>query len=252
MSIGNIEESAPLDLTSAYIELQRLLLQSSDVDQFLDHIAVLAAGFTSPPSSCGITLRRNGEVSTVAASGDLARHADEIQYGHGQGPCLHAMRTGEFVHMTDLATDTRWNAYRINAVAQGVRSSISVPLIVDDQPVGALNIYTETHRDFDADDIRTARAFATQAAAALTLVMRYSEQLVLEEQLRNALASRAVIDQALGIIMGQQHCDADAAFAVLRRASQDRNVKLADVAAQMITTITGKPPVPPRPFTRRN
>ena len=240
-----------LDLTSAYLELQRLLLASADVDEFLEKIAVLAAGFTSPPSACGITLRRGGEVSTVAASGDLARQADEIQYGHGQGPCLHSMRTGEFAHMADLATDSRWDAYRINALAQGVRSSISIPLIVEDEWVGALNIYTDTHRDFAADDIRTARAFATQAAAALTLVMRYSKQLVLEEQLRNALASRAVIDQALGIIMGQQHCDANDAFTVLRRASQDRNVKLADIATEMITSITGKPPVLPRPFTRR-
>ena len=240
-----------LDLTAAYIELQRLLLASADVDEFLDKIAVLAAGFTSPPSSCGITLRRGGEVSTVAASGNLARQADEIQYGQGQGPCLHSMRTGEFVHVADLASDARWDAYRLNALAQGVRSSISIPLIVEDEPVGALNIYTDTHRNFTTDDIRTARAFATQAAAALTLVMRYARQLVLEDQLRNALASRAVIDQALGIIMGQQHCDANDAFAVLRRASQDRNIKLADIAAEVITSITGKQPVPPRPFTHR-
>src|ERR1700712_2020522 len=109
MSTGIAEEFAPLDLTAAYTELQRLLLQGSDVDDFLSHIAALAAGFRSAPSACGITLRRNGEVSTVASSGELAVHADEIQYGRGQGPCLHAMRTGEFVHIPDQAADDRWN-----------------------------------------------------------------------------------------------------------------------------------------------
>lgn len=240
-----------LDLTAAYTELQRLLLQGPDVDKFLDKVAVLAAGFTTPPTSCGITLRRNGEVSTVAASGELAMHADEIQYGHGQGPCLHSLHTGEFVHIPDLASDDRWETYRLNALAAGVGSSISLPLIVDDHPVGALNIYSTGVHHFSTDDIATARAFADQAAAALTLVMRHSEKLVLEEQLRNALASRAVIDQALGIIMGQQHCDAAEAFDLLRRASQDRNIKLVDIATQMITAVTGKPPSPPRPFTSR-
>ena len=208
-----------LDLAAAYVELQRLLLQSPDVDAFLSQIAVLAAAVTSPPSSCGVTLRRNGEVSTVAASSLLASQADEIQYGRGQGPCLHSMRTGEVVHIPDLAADDRWTDYKLNALAQGVRSSLSTPLFVDDQPVGALNLYTDTLHTFTPADITKARAFADQASAALTLVLRHAEHLDLQEQLRNALASRAVIDQALGIIMGQQRCNATDAFAVLRHAS---------------------------------
>jgi GAF domain-containing protein len=191
------------------------------------------------------------EVSTVAASGDLARQSrrNAIRPRARPLPAQHAHRRSR--PHADLTTDPRWDNYRINALAQGVRSSISLPLIVDDTPVGALNVYTDSPRDFSAEDIRTAQAFAAQASAALALVMRYSEQLVLEEQLRNALSSRAVIDQALGIVMGQQRCDAAEAFNVLRRASQERHIKLADIAAQMITAVTGKPPVPLRPFTSR-
>ncbi len=240
-----------LDLTSAYAELQNLLLQTTEVTEFLDRIAVLAAAIPSTPSSCGITLRQGAEVSTAAKSSELAGRADEIQYGRGQGPCLQSLRTGDVVHVDDLDSDERWIDYRTHALAQGVRSSVSLPLIVDGQAVGALNIYSRIAHAFTPDDIANARAFADQASSALMLVNRHGEQIALEEQLRNAIASRGIIDQALGIIMGQRRCNATDAFAVLRQASQGRNVKLVDVARELITTVTGEPPHPPRPFTRR-
>jgi GAF domain-containing protein len=186
-------------------------------------------------------------VSTVAATSLLASQADEIQYGRGQGPCLHSLRTGDVVHVADLASDERWNDYRIHALTQGVRSSLSTPLFVDEKPVGALNIYTDVVHTFTLAEIERVGAFADQASAALTLVMRHSEQVILEDQLRNAINSRAVIDQALGIIMGQQRCNATEAFDLLRKASQGRNLKLATIAAELITSITGEPPEPPEP-----
>lgn len=251
MASDDSPESPPLDLTTAYVELQRVLIQSADTTKLLDRIAVLAAAVTSPPSSCGITFRREGDVSTVAFSSPLAKRADEIQYAHGNGPCLHSMRSGEIVHIADMDKDERWADYRLDAIAQGVRSSLSVPLLVDEERVGALNIYTDTCHDFSVKDIDNASAFASQASASLTLAIRRTDQLALEEQLRNALSSRAVIDQALGIIMAQQRCNSTEAFAVLRKASQDRNVKVADIATELITTVTGHAPQPSRPFTQR-
>ena len=247
----SLPDPQPLDLTAAYVELQNLLLQGAELTGFLNRVAVLASTVTTPPSSVGITLRRGSEVSTVGCSGELASHADELQYGRGQGPCLHAMASGELVHMPDLEADDRWNDYRLNAIAQGVRSSLSVPLFADGGPVGALNIYTSTQHAFTDADVTTARAFAAQASAALALTIRHAQHVELEEQLRNAIVSRAVIDQALGIIMGQQRCNAAQAFAVLRQASQERNIKLADIARELITNVTGEPPQPPRPFTKR-
>jgi GAF domain-containing protein len=243
--------SGPLDLTSAYVELQRVLIQSPDTAKLLDRIAALASDVTTPPSSCGITLSREGQVSTVAYSSTLAMRADEVQYATNQGPCLHSMRSGQVVHVVDLATDSRWPAYRLEAMALGVRGSVSIPLVVEGKPVGTLNIYTDTDREFSETDIANVRAFADQASASLTLVFRHSEQMALEEQLRNALSTRAVIDQALGIIMAQQRCNSTEAFAVLRKASQDRNVKVAVIASELILKVTGHPPQPPRPFTQR-
>jgi GAF domain-containing protein len=245
------DDPAVPDLASAYGELQNLLIDTPDVNNFLRDLAGLAVALIAPIDSCGITLRRDGQPMTVAASGDLASLVDELQYGRGVGPCLEALHTGHIVVVSDLATDERWGDYRLHAIANGVSGSLSIPLTAGSAPVGALNLYTTQPHDFTAAEIGQATAFAAQASGALTLVMRQANQAVLEGQLREALSSRAIIDQALGILMGQRQCSAADAFAILREQSQHRNVKLQTVAAELIQTVTGAPAQPPRPFTQR-
>ena len=236
------------DLAAAYGELQNLVISGAEVDDFLRELAMLAAGVLTPAAACGITLRRDNQFVTAAASSELASQVDELQYGRGNGPCLQALRTGQIVTVTDLAADDRWGDYRLHAIAHGVAASLSVPLTVDHATLGALNLYsTEAHTFTDAE-VRRVTAFAGQASGALSLVLRQANQAVLEGQLKDALAARSTIDQALGLIMGQQRCNAETAFAVLREASQNRNIKLHSVAADLIETMTGYPPQPPRPF----
>jgi GAF domain-containing protein len=234
------------DLVVAYRDLQNLLLERPDVTEFLEQAAVLAASIVAG-SSCGIMMRRHHDVSTVANSDDFAIAVDEIQYGRGQGPCLEVLRTGEAIGVPDLADDERWGSYRIHALAYGVRSSLSLPLDIDGETRGALNLYAKIAHSFDEAADRCA-AFARQAATALTLVVRSAAQTTLEEQLRAAVETRGVVDQAVGIVMGQQRIGASEAFAILRNASQTRNRKLRDIAADLIETVTGKPPLPTRPF----
>jgi GAF domain-containing protein len=239
------------DLTAAYTELQNLLLDGPNVTGFLQQLATLAAALI-PQTSCGVTIRRGHQVATVASSDEFAMQLDEIQYGHGQGPCLQATRTRERVQVTDLAAEDRWGDYRVHALAAGVRSSVSLPLIVDSASIGALNLYSRAPGNFDEPDIRRAELFASQAATALTLLLRQAKQATIEDQLLEGLATRAIIDQALGIVMAQRQISSTAAFAILREASQNGNRKLSIIAAELIETVTGHPPLPPRPFTRRN
>jgi GAF domain-containing protein len=240
----------PFGLAAAYAELQNLLLESDGVTGFLDQLAALSAAVV-PASACGITMRRDHEVSTVASSSELARQVDEIQYGHGHGPCLQTLHSGQQVAVNDLATDDRWPNYRPYALAQGIRSSLSLPLAVDGDTIGALNLYGLAVNQFGSEAANRADAFARQATTTLTIVMRQAQQATLEGQLRDALSARAVIDQAIGMIAGLQHCTAADAFYILRETSQRRNIKLAIVAAEIIETISGHPYQPPRPFTER-
>ena len=240
-------DRGPRQDPAAAAPLFALLLTTRSVEDFLTDLSRVAA--TAMSASCGITMRRDGEPLTVASSDALAGQVDEVQYGAGQGPCLQTLDTGQVVRVPDLAVERRWDGYPAHAQAFGVASSLSVPLRHDGRTLGALNLYSGAAHAFDdARDVDRAVGFADQGAAVLSVALRQAQQAALTEQLREALDSRTVIDQAIGILMGQQRCNAHDAFAILRTASQTRNRKLRDIATDIITSVGG-PASPAHPFT---
>jgi GAF domain-containing protein len=242
-------DETSMGLSDALTSLQELLLTAPEVESFLHEVAVLASRLVEPAASVGITVHYRGEALTVASSDDRAAMIDEEQYGLGQGPCLEAISTGELVEVKDQSTDARWGGYSAKARAYGVRSSLSLPLFVDGRAMGALNLYSAQRSDaFGGEVTEQARAFAERASIALTLTIRYDEQARTARQLTQALHARALIDQAIGILMAEQRCDAHAAFELLRRHSQTHNRKLREVAVEVITRVSGHPPVAPAPF----
>ncbi len=229
-------------------ELQAVLLGTDSIDGFLRELAVLAARTLGAGLSCGITLQPGGRPLTVASSDVNASQLDEVQYGLDAGPCLTALRSGEVVRIDDLTTDQRWHDYGVRALAHGVRSSLSMPLITPDRTIGAFNLYSDRPRFFGVGETALAERFAKEATVAVGIAARLAAQAVLTDQLQASLASRAVIDQSLGIIMAQQRCTAVEAFAIMRSASQNRNIKVREIAEQIVTSITGQPPQAP-PFS---
>ncbi len=230
------------DRPSSIQELTELLLATASFEQFTQDVVDLAAARVAPLTSCGMTVRMDGRPLTVASSDELASRLDELQYGAGEGPCLESMETGRIILVRDLAEDDRWGGYRLHALAHGVRASLSLPIAGSHRPLGALNFYATTSDAFTQDHAEVAGHFADQTAGALRLAVRLADQATLTVQLQEAMTSRAVIDQAIGIIMGQNRCDAHAAFDVLRRASQNRNIKLRQVAAEIVTAVGGDLP----------
>ncbi len=240
-----------LDLATAFSELQNLILDSPDVVRFLDGICELAASIV-PGSHCAITLRRGDRTMSVGGTDELALRMDEVQYLHGSGPCLEAMRTATRVEVPDTAAETRWGGYGAYAVAHGVGSAISFPLVVDGESMGALNLFAASSHAFSEDDATRAQLFATQGGAALTILMRQARTADLDNQLREALATRAVIDQALGILMYSRKISSSQAFEVLRHVSQTTNRKVSAIAADIVEDMTGHPVESPRPLSRRD
>jgi GAF domain-containing protein len=237
------------DIAASITELQALLLGTDSIDGFLQELAVLAARTLGQQVQCGITLQPNGRPYTVASSGPLALQMDEIQYGLDHGPCLASLRTGQENRIDDLAADRRWHRYALRALAHGVRSSLSLPLTAQGALVGALNLYSPRPAFFTETQTQQARRIAGEASVAVGIAARLAAQAILTDQLRASLATRSVIDQALGVIMAEQRCTAEEAFAILRTASHHRNLKLRQVAQDIVTGITGNPPGLP-PFHR--
>jgi GAF domain-containing protein len=233
-SASTIDAEMHVDQTA----LQELILSTEGMTEFLDELVQLAA---AGHGSCAITVRLDDKTRTVASSNALASRADEIQYAQDEGPCLEAMRTGTVVDVPDLATDDRWGNYRSYALAQGVRSMLSTPMGVDGQHFGALNLYSTEPGAFNDAARAQAEGWAQQASGAVGVALRLAERTRHGQQLAEALSSRSIIDQAIGILMAQQRCSSETAFGILRTASQGRNVKLRTIAADIVRAVGGEP-----------
>ena len=224
--------------------LTEVLVSAEHAHELLDDIVHLAADTIGPRLWCGLTLEAQDGPVTVALSHAPASRLDRVQYDHDDGPCLHSLRHGELVLLEDTRREHRWAEYCAAATALGVRSSLSVPMRAHGHAPGALNLYADRPDAFGHREVGRAEAFGAGASRALALAGRLTSAGDLAHQLRQALVSRTTIDQAIGVIMGQNRCDADAAFDVLRSASQHRNVKLRDVAARVLGSVQGTPPPP--------
>ncbi|MFH9760164.1 GAF and ANTAR domain-containing protein [Streptomyces anulatus] len=223
-------------------DLVSLLLETDTLDGFLQALARSALDLSPTADGCGVTLERQNRPLTVASAGTSAPLLDEAQYGQDDGPCLQALREGHEVSVSDMREENRWNGYPAFAVAAGTQSSLSLPIAARSHTAGALNLYSPKENGFADADLNSLRALAAQATGAVALAQRLSDTQTFTADLEAALRSRTVIDQAAGIVMNQRRCTSEEAFRTLRTASQHRNVKLRDLCAQLVSSVSGGPP----------
>lgn len=229
--------------------LQNALLTTDSVEQFLHELAVLAARTLSAGMSCGMAVGQRGRSAPVTACSDpLASDADRAQHQSGDGPVQQVLRHARPVRVQDTATHDQWPRFCRQAVSLGIRSCYALPLITDRELAGALVLYARRPGAFGPEETRQAEKFAVHAAGALTLALRMASCVDQNDQLKSSIMSRAVIDQALGVIMATERCPQDKAFALLRSVSQNTNVKLRDLAARIVTSVSGEPPRLTAPF----
>ncbi|GAT70486.1 transcription antitermination regulator [Planomonospora sphaerica] len=222
--------------------LLALLLSTGTFEAFLHELTLLTVAELPDGSRCGITVVRDAHAATIASSDDLTLVVDQIQYRTGQGPCLETLATGQSHHITDTSTEERWPAFCPEAFVHGVRSCLSLPMHGPAGLVGGFNLYNTRPDAFDEQAQARMGVFAGTAAGAVALGLRLADQARANDDLHATLASRSVIDQAIGIVMAQQRCPADQAFTILSRASQNRNLKVRDLAAEIVTAVGGRPP----------
>ena len=224
----------------ALVDLAAIVLGDRSRDAVLDRATRIAKRAIRGADDVSVTMYSEDAPVTVASSGALAQAVDERQYEVGAGPCLDASRTGQVVLVDDLETETRWPEYAPRALEAGVRSSLSIPLLVDTKPIGALNAYSRAPSGFAEDGVRQlAEDLAAYAGIVLNNAELYFTAAARADQLEEAMRSRAVIEQAKGILMAARRCGADEAFDVLVRLSQQSHRKLRDVAAALVAEATG-------------
>lgn len=222
-------------------DLSRVVLADRSLGEVLEEVTAIATAGIPGSESTSITLVRGDKAYTAAHHGEMSLAADELQYEEGYGPCLDAGRGGVVLRIDDMLTEERWPTYVARTAAIGVRSSLSVPLPYQGGVIGALNNYSSEPAAFASPE---SLAAGTDVAEAIAVAVANAEaHHQLGEQARNmriAMESRSVIEQAKGVLMAQQGVDAEQAFEILRGASQRANRKLRDIAAGVVASTQPK------------
>jgi GAF domain-containing protein len=237
-AVASDQTSSPTPAVEALERLGAVSLRRTSMDELLQTIADLAKTVMPGSPEASVTLLVRDRPTTVASTGPLATDLDERQYDRGHGPCLQAARTGELVEIGDTRTDDRWPDYLPQAVEHGNLSSLSIPLAIDEdeQVTGALNIYAREPHAFDEDSRTAGTRFGSYATVAAGNLYAYQSSRDRADNLRAALETRGVIDQAKGILMGRHKLTADQAFQVLAQMSMKANRKLHSIADDLVRT----------------
>lgn len=228
MAGGEEHRSAPLgDVAEALARVARSLEAEPDLDLTLKRIVTTAVDSVPGVECGGVSLVEGGKIETVAASADLVREVDQLQYQLQEGPCLDSIREHHPYQTGDLGRDERWPRFGPLASDRGAVSLLGFRLFTNGETLGALNLYSGRPEAFDDEAVHIGELFAAHAAVALA----GSQE---QAQLREALRTRDTIAMAKGILIVRNQVDDEQAFRMLVEASQHTNMKLRDVAAWLV------------------
>ncbi|WP_338900558.1 GAF and ANTAR domain-containing protein [Streptomyces sp. TG1A-60] len=210
--------------------LARDLLARDSVDTTLERITSSATELVAGCDAAGILVLHGTRVETLAPTHPLVTDSDRLQEHLGEGPCFDAARSshGERVfRIADLTDEPpRWPAYAPRARQLGVGSMMGFLLFTEDEELGALNLYSYKPGAFGEVSELAGWLLASHAAVAFSSARTHA-------QMEHAVATRHVIGEAMGILMGSHHLTEDQAFGVLRRYSQENNIKLREIARRV-------------------
>jgi GAF domain-containing protein len=227
------------DLALALSELSGVLLADEGLESTLQRVADLAVRTMPGCTAAGVTLvGDDGRPETTASTSDLVLEVDRRQYEGGDGPCLDALRHRRINSVNGQEAMERWPEFASSAAEVGMRSFLASPLIAGDVAIGSLNLYSTSPDGFDSLDDALVGLYSAQASVALANARLYRSAQRLSDQLKEALGSRAVIEQAKGVLMGQHRIRPEAAFELLRDRSQRENRKLRDVAREVVESVS--------------
>jgi transcriptional regulator with GAF, ATPase, and Fis domain len=226
------------EVTDALAEMSLVLEQEEDLSVIMERVCHQVVAAIPGADHVSVTVLRDGTPDTLAWTDQHTLAVDQAQYDTGQGPCLEAARSGEIQRVTVRDVAEQWPAFAEAADNLGVGSYLSAPLFIDDQYHGSLNLYGHDTHGFRALDAALLALYTTAAEAALRNARRYVQARRHVGELRRALVTRAVIDQAKGILMAIHRISAEDAFTRLVDRSQRDNQKLRDVAEQFVDEVS--------------
>lgn len=220
--------------------LSGVLGSMEELSGYLDTLVYAVCDNVDHCDAVGVTLVVEDRPRTAAYSTARTLEIDAVQYAVGDGPCLDAYRNRR-ENLVDMPTaHERWPMFTSAVDTAEVQALLAVPLLSGNRCFGALNLYGKSRHAFDGADLALVRMAASRAADAVGSVLELEGAREVAAQMEQAMASRAVIEQAKGVLMGRHAIDETQAFDVLRRQSQNRNIKLRTLAAEVVGEVVSR------------
>jgi hypothetical protein len=233
--LGHPEVDPTSRLIADFAGTAQALFVAGGVEMTLQAVVDLAVSTIDSCDFAGILVLQDGHVTTSVNTSPVVSDVDALQLSAGHGPCFDAIASDALCYGEDLATDARWPEFGPAAAATGVRSALALRLLANGT-FGSLNLYAAYPLAFGAVDRAKGLVLSGLAGLALLLAKTHEQEARLADNLRKALATRELVGQAQGILMEREHITAEQAFDILRRASQHLNLKLREVAQDLVDT----------------
>ena len=224
----------PEHAASTLEQMAQVVLSDHSLDEIFELVVSLPSAAFSGVAGTSVTLTDKASPYTSVATGPLPRALDEVQYSTNEGPCLEAARSSTMTVIGSVTEDERFPKFTPAALEHGVHSVLSLPLVTGERSIGSLNIYGHAERTFGGQEQLIGSLFAQRASILVTNARALDEARALAEQLQEAVGTREVIGEAKGILMEREACTSDEAFDLLKKASQNTNTKLRDIAEQVV------------------
>ena len=222
-------------LSQAFVELADTLVDDFDVVDFMTLLTERCVELLGATDGGLMLVDTLGDLRVVASSSEQMRTLELLELQSSEGPCLDAYRTAQAVGADDLDAITRkWPGFAAHVLAAGYRSVYAVPMRLRTNVIGALNLFNTSQAPWDTDDLKVAQALADVATIGLLHQRAMHDSSLLSTQLQMALNSRVTIEQAKGLLAGRLAINTEEAFERLRRYARSHNLRLSDVAADLL------------------
>jgi GAF domain-containing protein len=222
------------DVRQALSELGRLRFGEMRVEDAMHQVVHTTHAIFSVDGACLMLANADHHLLNAAVSDARMKHLEELQIRHREGPCISAFEDKQLVRAEDLSQERRWPSFSQHAVARGVRAVLASPIPYNQDAVGVVAVMSETSRPWSAEAELALLAFTDLAALLIATMLMGEQQTELAGQLQSALNSRAIIEQAKGVLIGRQGVSAHAAYQQLRAQARSERRKLAVVSADLI------------------
>jgi GAF domain-containing protein len=225
---------SPQDVRQALTELGKLRFGEMRVEDALHEIVQTTHAIFDVDGAGLMLADAHHQLRNVAVSDERLGHLEDLQIRHQEGPCISAFDDKELVGAPDLTQETRWPLFSRAAVARGVRAVLASPLPYNQDAVGVVAVLSDDPHPWSPEGELALLAFTDLAALLIASMMQGEQQSELAAQLQSALNSRAVIEQAKGVLIGQQGLSAHAAYVQLRDQARTQRRKLVAVSAEVV------------------